>query len=297
MTKPYAVLDLFAGIGGFSLGLERTGGFKTVAMCEIDKKCHRVLQKHWPDVLIYTDVKELTVERLQADGNVPDVIVGGFPCQDVSKAGKGEGLTGQRSGLWAEMFRLIRDVRPTWAIIENVSALRGKGFVTILQDFREIGYCVEWHCIPASAVGAPHQRDRIWIVAHPNPYSRQEGKPRRAAGEIRAEGEGLQGGTSEGEARQKPGGCRQDVADARCQPTQVQTSRRLPTITELERSSWWETVSGLDRVVDGVPPRLDGRLNSRLDRLKQLGNAVVPQVVTFIGNAILASARRLSHAG
>lgn len=297
MTKPYAVLDLFAGIGGFSLGLERTGGFKTVAMCEIDKKCHRVLQKHWPDVLIYTDVKELTVERLQADGNVPDVIVGGFPCQDVSKAGKGEGLTGQRSGLWAEMFRLIRDVRPTWAIIENVSALRGKGFVTILQDFREIGYCVEWHCIPASAVGAPHQRDRIWIVAHPNPYSRQEGKPRRAAGEIRAEGEGLQGGTSEGEARQKPGGCRQDVADARCQPTQVQTSRRLPTITELERSSWWETVSGLDRVVDGVPPRLDGRLNSRLDRLKQLGNAVVPQVVTFIGNAILASDRRLSHAG
>ena len=170
MTKPYAVLDLFAGIGGFSLGLERTGGFKTVAMCEIDKKCHRVLQKHWPDVLIYTDVKELTVERLQADGNVPDVIVGGFPCQDVSKAGKGEGLTGQRSGLWAEMFRLIRDVRPTWAIIENVSALRGKGFVTILQDFREIGYCVEWHCIPASAVGAPHQRDRIRIVAHPNQY-------------------------------------------------------------------------------------------------------------------------------
>ena len=297
MTKPYAVLDLFAGIGGFSLGLERTGGFKTVAMCEIDKKCHRVLQKHWPDVLIYTDVKELTVERLQADGNVPDVIVGGFPCQDVSKAGKGEGLTGQRSGLWAEMFRLIRDVRPTWAIIENVSALRGKGFVTILQDFREIGYCVEWHCIPASALGAHHQRDRIWIVAHPNPYSRQEGQSRRAAGEIRAEGEGLQGGTSEGEARQKPGGCRQDVADARCQPTQVQTSRRLPTITELERSSWWETVSGLDRVVDGVPPRLDGRLNSRLDRLKQLGNAVVPQVVTFIGNAILASDRRLSHAG
>ena len=297
MTKPYAVLDLFAGIGGFSLGLERTGGFKTVAMCEIDKKCHRVLQKHWPDVLIYTDVKELTVERLQADGNVPDVIVGGFPCQDVSKAGKGEGLTGQRSGLWAEMFRLIRDVRPTWAIIENVSALRGKGFVTILQDFREIGYCVEWHCIPASAVGAPHQRDRIWIVAHPNPYSRQEGQPRRAAGEIPAEGEGLRGGTGEGEAGQEPGRCCQDVADARCQPTQVQTSRRLPTITELERSSWWETVSGLDRVVDGVPPRLDGRLNSHLDRLKQLGNAVVPQVVTFIGNAILASDRRLSHAG
>lgn len=297
MTKPYAVLDLFAGIGGFSLGLERTGGFKTVAMCEVDKKCHRVLQKHWPDVPIYTDVKELTVERLEADGNVPDVIVGGFPCQDVSKAGKGQGLAGQRSGLWAEMFRLIRDVRPTWAIIENVSALRGKGFVTILQDFREIGYCVEWHCIPASAVGAPHQRDRIWIVAHPNPYSRQEGQSRRAAGEIPAEGEGLRGGTGEGEAGQEPGCCRQDVADARCQPTQIQTQRRLPTITQLERSSWWETVSGLDRVVDGIPPRLDGRLNSRLDRLKQLGNSVVPQIVTLIGNAILASDRRLVGAG
>jgi len=327
MTKPYAVLDLFAGIGGFSLGLERTGGFKTVAMCEIDKKCHRVLQKHWPDVPIYTDVKELTVERLQADGNVPDVIVGGFPCQDVSKAGQGVGIIGKRSGLWAEMFRLIRDVRPTWAVVENVSALRGNGLALVLQDFSQIGYSVEWHCIPASALGAPHQRDRIWIIAYRNPYSesestvakhdemggvqkhegndvadtdphpRQEGQPRRAAGEIRAEGEGLRGGTSEGEARQKSGGCRQDVADARCQPTQVQTSRRLPTITQLERSSWWETVSGLDRVVDGVPPRLDGRLNSRLDRLKQLGNAVVPQVVTFIGNAILASDRRLSHAG
>ena len=164
----HKVLDLFAGIGGFSLGLEATGGFETTAFCELDKKAQLVLKKHWPDVPIYEDIKELTYERLKADGNVPSVITGGFPCQDISCAGKAKGILAERSGLWSEMFRLIRDVRPAWAIIENVSALRSKGLTLVLQNLSEIGYMCEWHCIPASAVGAPHQRDRIWIIANPN---------------------------------------------------------------------------------------------------------------------------------
>jgi DNA-cytosine methyltransferase len=168
----YKVLDLFSGIGGFSLGLESTGGFETIAFCEVEKYPLEVLNKHWPNVPVYNDIKELTYEKLKEDNLVPDVITGGFPCQDISCAGKGKGIKAERSGLWSEMFRLIRDVRPTWAIIENVSTLRSKGLTLVLQNLSSIGYYAEWHCIPASAIGANHQRDRIWIVAHP--YSKRD---------------------------------------------------------------------------------------------------------------------------
>jgi len=164
----YKVLDLFSGIGGFSLGLESTGGFETIAFCEVEKYPLEILNKHWPNVPVYNDIKELTYERLKEDNLIPDVITGGFPCQDISCAGKGKGIKAERSGLWSEMFRLIRDVRPTWTIIENVSTLRSKGLTLVLQNLSSIGYYAEWHCIPASAIGANHQRDRIWIVAHPH---------------------------------------------------------------------------------------------------------------------------------
>ena len=118
------VLDLFSGIGGFSLGLERTGGFETVAFCEIDPFCRRVLAKHWPNVRQYEDVRELTAERLAADGIAVDVITGGFPCQDISVAGKKAGIVdGTRSGLWSEIARLTRDLRPQYVIVENVANL------------------------------------------------------------------------------------------------------------------------------------------------------------------------------
>jgi DNA (cytosine-5)-methyltransferase 1 len=162
------VLDLFSGIGGFSLGLERTGGFKTVAFCEIEPFPRKVLVKHWPEVPQYEDVRTLTAERLAADGIAVDVICGGFPCQDISTAGKGAGLAGERSGLWREIARLVGELRPSYVIVENVSALLGRGLGTVLGDLAEIGYDAEWHCIPASHVGAPHRRDRIWIVAYPN---------------------------------------------------------------------------------------------------------------------------------
>lgn len=155
------VLDLFSGIGGFSLGLERAG-MKTVAFCEIDEYARKVLKKHWPDVPIDRDITKRDFFSGEAD-----VICGGFPCQDISDAGKRTGLAGQRSGLWRELVRAIRLVRPLYALVENVAALLGRGMATVLGDLAAIGYDAEWHCIPASAVGAPHPRDRIWIVAHP----------------------------------------------------------------------------------------------------------------------------------
>lgn len=156
-------LDLFSGIGGFSLGLERTGGFETVGFCDSDKKTHLVLKKHWAAVPIYDDVSTLKGSDL---GTI-DIITGGFPCQDLSVAGKGAGLAGARSGLWFEFHRLIKETQPKWVIAENVAVLRSRGLDQVLRSLDEIGYDAEWHCISASAVGAPHRRDRIWIVAHP----------------------------------------------------------------------------------------------------------------------------------
>ena len=165
------VLDLFAGIGGFTLGLERAG-FETVAFCEIDPYAQKVLRKNWPEVPIYDDVRTITADRLAADGIGVDVITGGFPCQDISTAGRQAGIEGERSGLWSECARLLGEIRPKYAIFENVTnLLNGDGgdwFKRVLGDISAIGYDAEWHCIPASAIGAHHHRDRVWIIAYPN---------------------------------------------------------------------------------------------------------------------------------
>lgn len=161
------VLDLFSGIGGFSLGLERTGGFETVAFCEIEPFPRKVLAKHWPNVPCYEDVRTLTAGQLSADGIAVDVICGGFPCQDLSNMGNRAGLAGQRSGLWFEFARLIGELRPKFLLLENVAALLGIGFGDILGFLASIRYDAEWHCIPAGYLGAPHERDRLWIVAYP----------------------------------------------------------------------------------------------------------------------------------
>jgi DNA (cytosine-5)-methyltransferase 1 len=160
------VLDLFSGIGGFSLGLEKVG-MKTVAFCEIDSDAQKVLEKHWPSVPIFNDVRTLTKANLPNDEI--DVICGGFPCQDVSVASPTkEGLEGKRSGLWSEYLRLIKEIEPSYAIIENVANLRSKGLTRVLKDLWEIGYDAEWHIIPASSVGLPHTRERIWIITYPH---------------------------------------------------------------------------------------------------------------------------------
>lgn len=169
------VLDLFSGIGGFSLGLERTGAFETVAFCEIENFPRRVLAKHWPEVPCYGDVRTLTKEVLHGDGlSSVDVITGGFPCQDISLVGGLAGVEeGTRSGLWSEIARLTSELRPRFVIVENVPNLingpverAGKWFGRVLGDLDELGYDVEWEVIPASALGAASRRERVWIVAY-----------------------------------------------------------------------------------------------------------------------------------
>jgi len=180
------VLDLFSGIGGFSLGLERAG-METIAFCEIEDYPRKVLAKHWPDIPIASDVTKLTYQDgvLFDDGKEIyrgpiDLICGGFPCQDISAAGKQKGLKeGTRSGLWSECARLLGEIRPSFSIFENVTALLsidgGGAFQRVLWDISQIGYDAEWHCIPASQLGAHHHRDRAWIIAH-TPEKRPAGQ-------------------------------------------------------------------------------------------------------------------------
>jgi DNA (cytosine-5)-methyltransferase 1 len=178
------VLDLFSGIGGWSLGLQRAG-FRTVAFAECDEYCRAVLGRHWPGVPCYADVRDVTADRLMADGIAPDVVAAGWPCQDLSYAGKGAGLAGERSGLWREVARIVRELRPRYVLLENVAALLGRGLGDVLGDLAEVGYDAEWHCIPASHVGAPHRRDRIWIVAYPKWDQQSWEEPRcRALGRM-----------------------------------------------------------------------------------------------------------------
>jgi DNA (cytosine-5)-methyltransferase 1 len=179
------VLDLFSGLGGFSLGLERTGVFKTVAFCEIEPFCRRVLANHWPKVPCYDDVRTLTAERLAADGIAVDVITGGFPCQDISWAGDGRGLAGERSGLWSEIARLVGELRPDYVLVENVAALLHRGIETVCGDLARIGYDAEWSTVSACAVGAPHMRQRVFIVAYPDS---EHGRPRLRHPAPRADG-------------------------------------------------------------------------------------------------------------
>lgn len=278
MTK-LRVLDLFSGIGGFSLGLERTGGFETVAFCEIEEFPRRVLAKHWPEVPCYRDVRELTAERLTADGIAVDVICGGFPCQDISTAGKGLGLAGERSGLWSEIARLVSELAPQFVIVENVSALLSRGLGDVLGDLASVGYDAEWHCIPASAVGAPHRRDRIWIVAYPTIMQRDGGDNHSAISLGRKVSEF---GNSSGQ---------DNVADSMRRGRQgsgqpFKPRHPAPLIQREAIDAFYGRIGGIwraepavGRVANGVP--------DRSHRLKALGNAVVPQIPELIGNAIL----------
>jgi DNA (cytosine-5)-methyltransferase 1 len=273
------VLDLFSGIGGFSLGLERAG-MRTVAFCEINDYCRRILKKHWPDVPCYENVRSLTAAGLRADGIIPDVICGGFPCQDISLAGIGAGLEGGRSGLWWEYARLIEEFRPAWVIIENVAALRNRGLGTVLRKLASLGYDAEWHCIPACAVGAPHQRDRIWIIAHSHHDEGRRVEPQR----------GSQGRDSI--AARDGAGRSVGVVVSDAEGGGRAMRRRSPWddghIVRLDAAGVgevWRAEPDVGRVADGVP--------DRVDRLTALGNAVVPQIPELIGRAIMTSVQTL----
>ncbi len=264
------VLDLFAGIGGFSLGLERAG-METVAFCEIEDYPRKVLAKHWPDVPIYSDIRELTSERLRSDGIIGrdgiDVITAGFPCQDISTAGKGAGIEGERSGLWSEIARLTGELRPQYIILENVSALLSRGLDKVLGDLAEIGYDAEWHCIPASHLGAPHRRDRWWCVAYP------EQRDREALNETSLLGEP----ESEGPTTRHSNGDLRGNGQRRTQPNMGILAHGLSA--GLARSRWLPE-PGIGRVTTGIP--------DRAARLKALGNSLIPQMPELIGRAIMA---------
>lgn len=212
------VLDLFSGIGGISLGLHRAG-MTTSAFCEINPYCRRVLSRHFPGVPIYDDVRTLTAARLRADGVVFDLIAGGFPCQDVSVAGRGIGLSGERSGLWFEFHRLIGETRPAWCFIENVPALRSRGLDQLLGGLAALGYDAEWDCVPASALGARHRRDRLWLVAYRDGGQRVEPFDALRAGRDAAGGGGedvadaLRHGPQGGEPSGSPAGIGRRIAD------------------------------------------------------------------------------------
>ena len=290
------VLDLFAGIGGFTLGLERAG-FETVAFCEIEPYAQKVLAKNWPRVPIYDDVRTITADRLISDGIRVDVITGGFPCQDISVAGNQAGIAdGTRSGLWSECARLIGELRPRYAIFENVTNLlngeRGAWFKRVLWDISSLGYDAEWHCIPASQLGAHHHRDRVWIICYPREVLLEDARHRS--------GRNAQGFVTGQDAQRKwqcdtdttsrPG---ENVADTLYERLQRGLHRRENTerqgeLGHIRRGSsaygqpaknQWDVEPDVGRVADGVP--------SRSHRLKCLGNAVVPPIPELIGRAIM----------
>lgn len=208
-------MSLFSGIGGLDLGLEATGRFQIVAQSEIDPYASRVLKRHWPDVPNLGDITELTEESLEGIGPV-DLVCGGFPCQDLSVAGKGEGLRGSRSGLFYEMARVVRIVRPRYWIMENVPRLlsggRGQWFGEVLRVVAESGLFqrVDWDCVPARALRAHHRRDRVFVVGH------SHGKPIDQLGD---DGGGTQRGetaTPAGSLHAGDTGSDEAVADAIC---------------------------------------------------------------------------------
>ena len=267
-------LDLFAGIGGFSLGLHRTGGFETVAFVERDDYAQKVLAKNFLDVPIFDDVRTFDADGL---GRI-DVITGGFPCQPWSVAGKREGhLDTQDRDLWPKMASIIEELQPKWVIGENVQGFVNEpmGLARTLADLESIGYQSTYWILPAAGVGAPHRRNRVFILAHTRHGRR---------GDIRV--------TEKGQYPQRERSTNTDsVSGSSKQPllvahTDSPLSERNERAkrSEQERAnnsqlSRWATEPDICRVAHGIP--------RRVDRLRCLGNAIVPQIATQIGNAIL----------
>lgn len=247
------VLDLFSGLGAFSLGLERAG-MRTVAFCEIDPYCRRILAKHWPRVPCYEDVRQLTADRLRADGISVDAIFGGFPCQNVSIAatvhGGDSGLDGEQSGLWFEYERLIREIGPQIIGIENVDRLSGDGLDRILRSLAALGYDAQWDTLPGWLVRAPQARTRLWIVAYP------------ASKRM----EGLFARVRSGAAGQRwPGG--------------------EANLFDIARTPFARGDCFPQPLLRGV----DDRPANWVDRLHACGNAVVPGFPELIGKAIMTA--------
>ena len=208
---------LFSGIGGLDLGLEWAGLGPVIWQVEREPFCRAVLAKHWPGAERFEDVCAVGSHCLRP----VDLICGGFPCQDLSYAGKGAGLAGERSGLWREYARIVCELRPRFVVVENVSALLSRGLGTVLGDLAALGYDAEWHCVRASDVGAPHRRERLFVVAYPNAVwqlqqERRESNERRWAsngGECRVLAHADSEGQRQAEGRSEPGRVAQPCGD------------------------------------------------------------------------------------
>ena len=269
----FKTLDLFSGLGGFSLGLERTGHFKTVAFCDNDKYSKLIIDKHWKGTKIYNDVREINKEQFKKDGiEFPEIITGGFPCQPFSVAGKKQGTNDDRH-LWPEMFRIIQEFTPRWIIGENVKNITniqdGMVFETVCTDLEREGYEVKAFNIPAAGVGAPHRRERIWIVAHSKSIESDVGKGKQHQEErerqLQIRGKNSDDANTNGERLQR----HRSEYELRNSSEEEQTSG----------NSWWSVEPNVGRVANGV--------SGRVYRLKGLGNSIVPQIAEEIGRAII----------
>lgn len=299
--------SLFTGIGGIDLGLERAG-MTCKWQVEISEYARQVLAKHWPDVKRYKDVRDVGAGNLEP----VDLICGGFPCQDVSVAGKRAGLEGKRSTLWGEFARIICEIRPRWVLAENVPGLlssdNGRFFGNILRDLAASGYDAEWNVLSAAAVGAPHRRDRVFIVAYPQlfqEWSEQAGANSGSTGtkahhretarnEFTDGGQDLANPNSMRQQQQARifiqerrgiSHCSEDVAHStggRERVNSQSTEKGWPQF-EPKQPSQWAVEPNVGRVVNGVP--------YRMDRLKCLGNAVVPQCAEYVGRLIVDTTR------
>lgn len=334
--------SLFSGIGGIDLGLERAG-MTCSWQVEIDEYATQVLAKHWPHVTRFRDVRDCGARNL----STVDVLAGGFPCQDISGAGRRAGITGERSGLWTEFARIVRELQPRYVLVENVAALlyplRRNGTIEpapigrVLGDLASCGYDAQWQIISATAVGAPHLRERVFIVAYlphatgnrcqwrqhqsqsrqyeRTPFAGENGNGQQVAHTTsngrRSRGSECQGQQREILTERSSASLLADACSAGCQEFDASTiANRQGYITwrspapgnvsdatgRRERqyifprssqetqsltfqSSWWAVEPELGRVAHGIP--------ARVDRLRGLGNAVVPQVAEFVGRLIV----------
>ena len=274
--------SLFAGIGGFDLGFERAG-MECRWQVEINEYATRVLAKHWPSVHRERDILQCGRHNLEQ----VDVICGGFPCQDISYAGLGAGLDGERSGLFFEAIRVVHELRPRIVVMENVAALLTRGLDRVLGTLAEIGFDAEWHCIPAAAVGAPHIRDRVFVLAYSagvngrklhsgrHCFGKRESCQEDGAGFC--DDSGQRGEDVANSDKSRSQGRSYIGCNAREELKTFERSNR-------ERGGCWFSESRIRRVSNGIP--------NRVDRLRGLGNAVVPQVAEWIGRQIMLDTKR-----
>lgn len=284
-------LSLFSGIGGIDLAAE-AAGFRTVGQVERDGYCRRVLERHWPGVPRFGDVRDVTADALRDAGiERPLLLSGGFPCQPFSCAGKRRGAADDRF-LWPEMCRIVSECRPPWVLGENVAGFVGMALDDCAADLERLGYAVRAFVVPAAGVGAPHRRERCFVLAHADREREQQqkgpvdavGRRPRDGGPTLADAEGpglatrrIPGGPSPAFARPERGRAAVPDADHAVGPLHRPPGRvgRAAEPVSWDGGGWWAAEPRVGRVADGVP--------RRVDRLRSLGNAVVPaQVYPFV---------------